>query len=145
MALMVLVIVSLPSYLPTLKGILFNEKSQSSDNNPDNSPNMSISNVITSDDMVFVEGGTFEMGSSDENAEKHEKPLHNIRVNDFYMARTEVSVANFVKFVSDTNFKTDAEQENGSFIYNDHGEVEKLPKINWRHDTEGNRRSTSEY
>jgi formylglycine-generating enzyme required for sulfatase activity len=35
-------------------------------------------------DMVFVEGGTFKMGS---NFEDSEMPIHDVHVNDFYMSK----------------------------------------------------------
>ncbi len=40
-------------------------------------------------DMVFVQGGTFEMGSRDE------KPVHTVTVADFYMAKIEVTQAQY--------------------------------------------------
>lgn len=43
------------------------------------------------DEMVFVEGGTFEMGSDDEDAPKRVKPVHSVKVDDFYIGRTELT------------------------------------------------------
>jgi formylglycine-generating enzyme required for sulfatase activity/TolB-like protein len=39
--------------------------------------------------MVLVEGGTFQMGSS--NGDSDEKPVHTVTVKSFYMGRTEVT------------------------------------------------------
>jgi formylglycine-generating enzyme required for sulfatase activity len=39
--------------------------------------------------MVLVEGGAFQMGSS--NGESDEKPVHTVTVKSFYMGRTEVT------------------------------------------------------
>jgi formylglycine-generating enzyme len=39
--------------------------------------------------MVLVDGGVFEMGK--ENAEFDEKPVHKVKVNDFYLAKYELS------------------------------------------------------
>jgi formylglycine-generating enzyme required for sulfatase activity len=39
--------------------------------------------------MVWVEGGTFQMGSS--NGEDREKPVHNVTVQGFYMGKYEVT------------------------------------------------------
>ena len=41
--------------------------------------------------MVFVQGGTFEMGSN--NGDSDEKPIHTVTVSDFYMSATEVTQA----------------------------------------------------
>ncbi|MBL7052148.1 MAG: formylglycine-generating enzyme family protein, partial [Candidatus Marinimicrobia bacterium] len=40
-------------------------------------------------DMVFVKGGTFQMGSN--NGDSDEKPIHTVTVSDFYMSATEVT------------------------------------------------------
>ena len=49
------------------------------------------------DNMVFVKGGTFQMGSNDND---HEKPIHTVNVNSFYMGKYEVTNAEFVKFLN---------------------------------------------
>ena len=41
-------------------------------------------------EMVFVQGGTFQMGS---NEEDDEKPIHSVTVSGFYMGRYEVTQA----------------------------------------------------
>jgi len=43
--------------------------------------------------MIFVEGGVFEMGSEDEKAYDWEKPVHKVRVTDFYIAKYPVTQA----------------------------------------------------
>ena len=43
------------------------------------------------DSFVFVEGGTFSMGSSD--GERYEKPVHDVTVSSFYMGKTEITQA----------------------------------------------------
>lgn len=42
-----------------------------------------------SNNMVFVKGGTFQMGSNDGYSD--EKPVHNVSVSDFYIAKYEVT------------------------------------------------------
>ncbi len=44
--------------------------------------------------MVFVEGGTFQMGS---NSESDEKPIHTVTVSSFFMDKTEVTQAEYRK------------------------------------------------
>jgi len=41
------------------------------------------------DNMVFISGGTFQMGSN--NGDDDEKPVHSVTVSDFYMCATEVT------------------------------------------------------
>jgi formylglycine-generating enzyme required for sulfatase activity len=41
--------------------------------------------------MVYVEGGTFMMGSDDSEAEKDEQPVHKVSLNDYYIGETEVT------------------------------------------------------
>ena len=43
--------------------------------------------------MKPVEGGIFQMGSNDNDANEDETPLHNVTVNSFYMGETEVTQA----------------------------------------------------
>lgn len=51
--------------------------------------------IITVNDvpfvMKFVQGGTFQMGSDDDNADFSEQPVHSVTVSSFYMAETEVT------------------------------------------------------
>ena len=42
-----------------------------------------------SDDMVFIKGGCFNMGSSD--GESDEKPIHEVCVDDYYIGKYEVT------------------------------------------------------
>lgn len=46
-------------------------------------------------EMVFVKGGTFEMGASieeyDWEPQMHAKPKHNVSLNDFYIGKTELT------------------------------------------------------
>jgi sulfatase modifying factor 1 len=45
--------------------------------------------------MVFVEGGTFQMGSN--SGESDEKPVHTVTVSSFFMDKTEVTQAEYRK------------------------------------------------
>lgn len=44
-------------------------------------------------EMVFVEGGSFMMGSDDEDAYDEEKPVHAVTVPDFYIGKYPVTQA----------------------------------------------------
>ena len=41
--------------------------------------------------MVYVKGGSFQMGSNDVNADDNEKPLHSVTLSDYYIGETEVT------------------------------------------------------
>jgi formylglycine-generating enzyme required for sulfatase activity len=61
--------------------------------------------------MVWVEGGTFVMGTDDPGAYVHERPSHKVRVDGFWIDQTEVTNKQFEEFVTDTGYRTIAERE----------------------------------
>ncbi len=62
--------------------------------------------------MVWIPAGTFEQGavSQDKMAMHYEKPSHTVTVDGFYMDITEVTNAQFSKFIEETNYITTAER-----------------------------------
>ncbi|MFH0992112.1 MAG: SUMF1/EgtB/PvdO family nonheme iron enzyme [bacterium] len=92
-------------------------------------------------DMVYVDGGTFTMGSNDYD---DEKPPHQVTVRNFYIDKYEVTVAKFKQFVDATGYKTDAENGDGSYKWTG-STYEKKAGVDWRCDEQGNRRSESQY
>jgi formylglycine-generating enzyme required for sulfatase activity len=58
--------------------------------------------------MVWIPGGTFWMGS---DAFKDAKPVHKVHVDGFWMDRTEVTNAQFAKFVDATGYATIVERQ----------------------------------
>ena len=50
-------------------------------------------------EMVLIPAGEFQMGSDDSEAEEHEKPVHTVYVDAFYMDKYEVTNAQFKAFV----------------------------------------------
>ncbi len=48
--------------------------------------------------VVFVEGGSFSMGT--ENGDPDEIPVHNVQITSFYMCRYEVTNKEFVEFLN---------------------------------------------
>lgn len=58
--------------------------------------------------MILVRGGEFEMGSN-EPMFRDARPIHRVRVHDFYIDATEVTNAEFAEFVKATNYVTVAE------------------------------------
>ena len=59
------------------------------------------------DEMIWIEGGTFMMGSDRHYPE--EAPRHAVRVDGFWIDRTPVTNADFARFVDETGHVTAAE------------------------------------
>ncbi len=98
-------------------------------------------------EMVFVEGGTYTMGCKDgrdTNCDDDEKPPHAVTIQDFYMGKYEVTVAQFKAFIDATAYQTDADKEGNSRIYNG-SSWETKEGVNWLCDVSGKLRSQSEY
>jgi formylglycine-generating enzyme required for sulfatase activity len=71
------------------------------------------SNIETPEGMVWIPGGTFMQGAidSDQMAMNLEKPAHEVAIDGFFMDKTEVTNAEFKKFVDETGYVTIAERE----------------------------------
>jgi formylglycine-generating enzyme required for sulfatase activity len=93
-------------------------------------------------DMIFVKGGAFTMGSN--NGASDEKPTHRVTVSDFYIGKYEVTVKQFKIFIDETVYKTDAEKNGYSWIWNG-SKWEKKNSVTWKCDVNGNKRSIIEY
>jgi sulfatase modifying factor 1 len=59
--------------------------------------------------MVWIPGGTFWMGSDDPRM-ADARPVHRVSVDGFWMDRTEVTNAQFARFVRETGYVTTAER-----------------------------------
>src|SRR3954465_2553555 len=64
--------------------------------------------AVNRDDMVFIKGSTFLMGSDEFYPE--EKPVHEVTVSSFYIDQYEVTNADYKKFVDETGYVTIAER-----------------------------------
>ena len=60
--------------------------------------------TVATDGMVWIEGGTFRMGSDHHYAE--EAPAHAVTVDGFWIDRHPVTNAEFARFVKDTRYVT---------------------------------------
>ncbi len=63
-----------------------------------------------SGEMVWIPGGEFTMGSNSDWARPEEKPAHRVRLDGFWMDRTEVTNDQFAVFVHATGYVTTAER-----------------------------------
>lgn len=64
----------------------------------------------TPSEMVWILGGQFTMGTDEAESYPKERPSHAVRVDGFWMDETEVTNAQFAKFVSATGYITTAER-----------------------------------
>jgi formylglycine-generating enzyme required for sulfatase activity len=81
---------------------------------------------------VYVPSGPFEMGSNSGEAE--EKPVHKVTLSAYWIDRTEVTIAMFARFVADAGYKTDAEKDGSSAVFNPQSKQwERTTGANWQH------------
>ncbi len=60
--------------------------------------------------MKWIAGGEFLLGASDEEGRPDEYPQHRVKIDGFWMDETEVTNAQFKKFVDATGYSTTAEK-----------------------------------
>src|ERR1044071_9942087 len=70
-------------------------------------PDANCDNALNADEMIWIPGGTFRMGSDKHYPE--ERPAHRVTVDGFWMDRYPVTNARFTKFVDATKHTTFAE------------------------------------
>ena len=80
-------------------------------------------------DLVWVEGGEYQMGSTQTPAEVasqfggeeayylDEHPRHAVRLDGFWAGRCEVTVAQFRSFVEASDYRTTAERQGWAFVF----------------------------
>jgi formylglycine-generating enzyme required for sulfatase activity len=84
--------------------------------------------------LICVPGGSFMMGSSDDDnlAEQDEKPQHDQTVDDFWIYENEVTNAMFEKYVAETGYVTTAELDGFAYKYVD-GQWTQVTGASWLH------------
>ena len=84
--------------------------------------------------MVYVPSGEFLMGSSAMEGKDDEWPQHIVFLDGFWIDRTEVTNRQFGKFVTATNYRTDAENEGRSEVWmGDTPYARTVNGADWRH------------
>lgn len=77
-----------------------------------NNDSLIISGETTSTEgMVWVKGGEYMMGTADGEGRPDEYPQHKVRLDGFWIDITEVTNAQFKKFIAATGYITTAEQK----------------------------------
>jgi formylglycine-generating enzyme required for sulfatase activity len=77
--------------------------------------NSTAARMTAPDNMVWVNGGRFQMGS--ENFYPEEAPLHTVEVDGFWIDRTPVTNRQFAAFIDETSYQTLAEQMPDPALY----------------------------
>lgn len=90
-----------PNILPTETTITVTEETTAAATNP---PPTATTHIAPPDipGMIFIPGGTFEMGYSGGNAD--EAPPHRIELNPYYLDQTEVTNAAYAEFIAATGY-----------------------------------------
>ena len=71
----------------------------------------------SSDTMVYVRGGSFQMGDTFNEGEAAEQPVHEVRLSSFLIAPYEVTVGEFREFITATGYRTSAEVQQGAYVF----------------------------
>lgn len=91
--------------------------------------------------MIVIPAGEFLMGSdaSVKDSSKNERPVHRVDISrGFALAQHEITVGEFMLFINDSKYFTDAERLGKSRIYDEgNGAIVEKEKVNWRHDFYG--------
>ncbi|HOG12258.1 MAG TPA: SUMF1/EgtB/PvdO family nonheme iron enzyme [Smithellaceae bacterium] len=90
-----------------------------------------LTDTATGMEFVFVKGGCYQMGDTFGGGDGDEKPVHEVCVDDFYMAKHETTVEQFRRFVHDTGYRTEAEKGDGCFVWTG-SKWDKSHDANWR-------------
>jgi formylglycine-generating enzyme required for sulfatase activity len=60
-------------------------------------------------EMVYIEGGTFNMGDIFGDGGDNERPVHKVTLSGYFLSAYEVTVGEFTEFVRETGYTTSAE------------------------------------
>jgi len=98
-----------------------------------------IPELHTPEDFVFIKGGSYLMGSPENEAGRNDNEIqHPVKVGDFYMAKYPVTVAQFEAFISEKNYSTDADKNGDNYLWGLYGKNRELiSDVNWRCNTMG--------
>ncbi|VEF46757.1 cytoplasmic protein [Bacillus freudenreichii] len=82
----------------------------------------SIGKVSSKEGMIYIPGGEFLMGTEGRESfpGDGEGPVRTVKIKSFYIDPCTVTNAEFIDFVEDTNYVTEAEQYGWSFVFHSH-------------------------
>ena len=101
----------MPQLISDGKNVIYDSSKNILSQNPLSVPQQNVKDSTFNLEMVFVQGGTFLMGSKDDDksASAEEKPQHKVTLSDFYIGKTEVTQAQWRAVMGNnpSNFKGD--------------------------------------
>ena len=98
---------------------------------PNEMPSHQTSGMKTND-MVFIKGGRFTMGTSE--GLPVEGPVHEVFVKSFWLDAHEVTVAQFADFIKATGYQTESEKLGWSGVFDvQTGVWKRVDGANWQH------------
>jgi formylglycine-generating enzyme required for sulfatase activity len=82
--------------------------------------------------MVHIPAGEFIMGPDDGDTDAFgdEKPEHKVHLDGYWIGKYELTVGQFKEFVNDIGYQTEAEANDGAYVYSK-GESQKKKDANW--------------
>lgn len=95
-------------------------------------------------EMVFIQGGTFDMGDTFGVGHNDERPVHKVTIGDYYLGKHEVTVQAFADFITTTAYQTDADQSGRSYVLRD-GDWQWKDSVNWQDNEAGDPRPIDQY
>jgi formylglycine-generating enzyme required for sulfatase activity len=87
--------------------------------------------VDTGIEFVKIPGGQFMMGDTFGDGDSDEQPVSKMKVGDFYLGKSEVTVAQFRRFVDATGYQTVAEKEGSGWAWTG-VKIDRIPGASWR-------------
>ena len=87
---------------------------------------------VTGMEFVKIPDGSFEMGchANAGKCDDDEKPARTVRLDGFWMGKTEVTVGQFKRFVNDSGYRTEAEKSKRCWVFD--GKWKQKTGANWR-------------
>lgn len=112
--------------------------------------NTAFAQKSTTIEMVAIKGGTFQMGctSKQYQCKEDEKPVHQVKVNDFQLSKYEITNAQFCAFLNDIEAnpggsyygyeyidigdeKCDIDYQNNKFIVKNEKQSHPVVEVTW--------------
>lgn len=92
---------------------------------------VALHNLPEKDGMKLLPAGEFLMGAEGEMP--FESPVHRVKLKSFWIDKTEVTVADFERFVKAANYRTEAEKFGWSGVFSvEESDWTKIDGANWR-------------
>jgi formylglycine-generating enzyme required for sulfatase activity len=86
--------------------------------------------------LVRIRAGDFRMGSGDDDKDAYddEKPQHTLRLEEYWIGKHPVTVAQFAAFVDASGYRTTAEEQGSGYALNrSKSSWEETKGADWRH------------